>query len=1012
MLFDEPVLLFKGLTIFRDFANPDQYYFLPPEAPRVARSAEESSDYALRLVLYRPDPNAPPPVGMENGAGFLNLDVDLHVDQKLLDQAADEVRKRFGGAGNLVPVPFLRGSVELILLGVGREDEGKPFVRKLAGSTTPSLYGAERAAFSVVLDRDGAALMRQVIEKGGVTMALAIYHLTYAAIPPAYNLKITVDYEKVYERLDLRLNAGVTAASGKSSFVAKAGFHMLIEDLKESKAVTVVEVDPVPGENGRTPVDQTKINEIIGNLMGSTWFKPTLASAAQMTDLGAGGSGSGGSGGSGGGTASPPSSPPSGGTTSPPSSPPSSPPAAQRSNAQWVVDSTTPATLPAGRGLANFQASQSGVKETLGVQGAGATAKSGADANNLRPMDITNSQLQVDVAEGATVYVEIKWATVPAGAGTRQAATWTSAPAGDAQRGVETFTPSPSGDDERLTIRGTGATAQFGPTADSLGAAATPPGGILTVPVPAGQTRAVRITWPAAGSTPALIINGQLTRAAATGATAEQPESTIKGHFSRGAAAAPTAPDGKGAGDKKDATTVQASFEVNLEMIQRTERVTATYELSTRKAHTQEVHPQGQLILDVVDPAKYIIEADGAIDFFQWLNIAASTTAQWDQEGIDAIQIQIRYAPSNGGYRRTGEVVLTKGQPTGAWKSGVLRAIEGDDRSPVLYSYDHRVTVHYLPDVAMGDQSGAVTSVGAKGADPDGWIPTTERNLMIHPRDVTPVVMVNIMTGVMRFDLLQRVQLALTYGPYRQNLMLSQDHPEHHLVIRPEAGLKDAPLHTEGMLFYKDGAQVPLQPQDWDPRELIVINEARENILRVQVILADPGHEYTRVSVRLRYEHGNRIVEEVRELITHAQMEEWAVRLEDPAYREWKYMATLIKKSGDIDTVDWTDGKSNQLILGVRAVDVIPVQVTWLIPPSGDTLAVKIDLRYVDEPNGVLWTHSELIRGTHPGDFTWSIAIADAKKRSYEYRVTEYKRSGAQEGSWTESSETMLVLPD
>ena len=50
---------------------------------------------------------------------------------------------------------------------------------------------------------------------------------------------------------------------------------------------------------------------------------------------------------------------------------------------------------------------------------------------------------------------------------------------------------------------------------------------------------------------------------------------------------------GAGRGESKDATTVQASFEVNLEMIQREERVVATYELSTRKARTQEVHPQG-----------------------------------------------------------------------------------------------------------------------------------------------------------------------------------------------------------------------------------------------------------------------------------------------------------------------------------------------------------------------------------------------------------------------------------
>lgn len=1196
MLFDEPVLFFKGLTIFRDFSELSRYYFLPPEAPRVARSAENSQDYALRLVLYRPDPNAPPPQGMENGGGFLNLDVDLHVDNKLLEQATQEVQRRFGGTASLVPVPFLRGSVELLLLGVGREDQGKPFVRKVAGSTVPSLYGSQRAAFSVVLDRDGAALMEQVVKKGGMTMALAIYHLTYAGIPPAYNLKITVNYEKVYEHLDLRVRAGVTAGNGQSSFVGKAGFHMLMEELKEKKHVNVEEVDPVPGENGRTPVDQARIDEIIGNLMGSKWFKPTLASTAQMADLG---SSTQGQGGTGAGSSQTPgtqgASTPGGGSSGGAGATPSG--AGQRQNAQWQEDSKTPTPFPADRGVESFQPEASGTRETLTVRGAGATAKVGPRPDALQPTALDGNRLSLDVAEGATQHVEIKW---PAGAGTagtspgtgggaatsRAAATWTPAPTEGPSdgRGVEQGQPLPNSDTETLVIRGEGATVKVGNSPATL-APHPSPGNRVIVDVPGGETRHVEITWPGGpvveetfhlffdndrpidrnndiggykngrpspsepdtalnGEHPRFLqesrssrtqptnrrgpdalnewlgtldpnstltldahaswedrpptgregrrqanrnlserrlavarhlvaqhpIGGRMTIANGNGAgvfhgsdVAESnpnsipqlpgdtigpnanggqtqhrvvlirgrvlgaaqtiirgqlhrdpppsvppvppvppipgtPESTLRGHISRG----------RGGGDM----SVQASFEINLEMIKREERVTAIYELSTRKARVQEVHPQGNLILDVLNPADYIIEADGALDFFQRLDIAASTTAQWDKEGIDSIGIQIRYAPREGGFRRTGDIVLSKDRSTGLWKSGVLREDEDNNRSPVLYWYEYRVTVHYLPDVAMGDQSGAVTSVGVQGADPEGWIRSTERNLVIHPRDVTPAIMVNITTGLMRFDLLQRAQVVLTYGPYRQNITLSVDHAEHRLVIRPEAGLEDAKLRTEGKLFYKDGAQVPLPPQDWSPQELIVINEPRENILRVQVILADPGNEYQKVAVRLRYEQGNRVVEEPLELTTHAEMKEWAVRLEDPTVREWTYQATLIKKSGDIDTTEWLEGKDNQLILGVRAADVIPVQVTWLIPPAGDTLAVKIDLRYIDTANGVRWERSELIRGQHSGDFRWSIAIVDPKKRSYDYRVTEFTRSsGAKEGPWTPSDQTMLVLP-
>jgi len=455
---------------------------------------------------------------------------------------------------------------------------------------------------------------------------------------------------------------------------------------------------------------------------------------------------------------------------------------------------------------------------------------------------------------------------------------------------------------------------------------------------------------------------------------------------------------------------IEASFEVNLEMIQQEERITAVYELSSRKARTHQIHPQGQLILDTIDPTKYIVEADGALEFFRWLEINASTTAQWELDGINSIMVQIRYAPKDGGWQFTDELKLTPGQPTDGAKVGVLHE-NGDTHRPVAYWYEYKVTVHYTDDVALGNQQGAVTSVGIKNADAEGWIRTTERNLVIHPRDITPAMTVNVATGVMQYDLLEKAELALAYGPYRQNLQLSAEHKDHRLVIRPEPGLKNAQLHTEGILYYKDRAQVPLPPQDWTPQQLIVINEPRENILRVRAILADPAHDYDRVMATLRYEQANRVVEQPFELKNHADVYDWAVRLENPAARAWKYQATLIKKSGDIDTVPWTDGKDDLLILGMKAADVLQVQVAWLIPlPVGDLIAAKVDLEYVDRDNQLTWTKSELIRQGHPGTFTWAVPIKDASKRDFRYKVTEFRATGQKELPWQPWSDLLLVL--
>ncbi len=1105
MLFDEPVLTHRGITVYRDFSNPSVFYYMPPEAPRIARTAEggEGGDYAMRLVIYRPDPNAPKPEGFEDGGGFLNLDVDLHVSDAVLDDLKKEIRKRFGVDPALSAVPFIDGSVELVLLGTKTGEENQPFVRKVAGSTVPSLYGDERATFSVVLDRDGAALMRSVVEAGGATMASAIYHLTYVGMGPAYNIKVTIDYQRVYESMDLRLNArlstgshsetttrpntgagagagsgsgsaagsgsGTPAATGTnkqtsdSKFVASASFHMLMEELKESRAIQVEIVDPIPGESARAAT-QEMVNTIIANLMGSTWFKPTLAAASQMTNLTQQASAATGT------SSTPPTSTTS---TSQPAQPTSTAqPASSTSTAQpaGTQPSTTPATAaqrpnavlsqtPAATtntGIDHTPAAAPGVRETLVFRGTPSEVKVGGAVVTLQ-----NNRYEVDVAEGETKNIEVTYAGAAADEHFHLFFLNdhpTTADVGDYTTGTPPASDTRFHGESRLRQRDTGvrglpaltawlatlapnsalelrAHASFDPslpnptsservTADqalserrlSVARARIGSGFNTTNGSAHGHTMSqantVDTVTPGGGPTDGTNGGKHEHRVVIIKGSVPGARTTITGTLARARRTDPVVPPPQQpttVTDRNSSSTVEAGFEINFEMIKRTEKITAVYELNYRQARKQERHPQGQLVIEG-DGKKYLLEADGAIEFFRKLELATTTTAMWEQDGINAIQVQIRYAPrGDGEFQEIGEMFLTPDK----LKDTFVRNLQRDKSlpgEPYAYWYDYRVTIHYLDDVALGDTLSSVTSVGAPDADADGWIRSYSRNLVIHPREVTPAMTVNVTTGVMHFELIDRVQLVITYGPHRQNLTLTADASSKRLVIRPEPGLT-AVLETSGTLFYKDGAQVALATKQWKPQELVVINEPPGNTLRVQVILADPAHEFQSAQVRLRYVHGERAVEQAFELVRHAQMVEWAVRLENPDERKWQYQATLIETSGAIRTIDWTDGKGDRLILGVQAVDVVPVTVTWLaVPPASGLLAVKIDLAYDDERNDVHWEHSELIRQDHTGQFTWSIAIKDDDLRSYRYRVTEYRATGATEGAWKEETTTALVL--
>src|SRR5262245_57238471 len=232
----------------------------------------------------------------------------------------------------------------------------------------------------------------------------------------------------------MRLACGIRAGNSNTNLVARAGFHMLMEELKESRAIKVEEVDPIPGENGRSLANQDTINEIIGNLMGSKWFRPTLATTSQMTDLsrilpdtGRSGAGTGGGGTTGGGTtgggttgagttgagttgAGTTGAPRSSGTVTPPPSQPTSGtgPAATtpvRQNATWTQDGADNVTPD--RGVEIFTPSTNGNQETLVIRGTGATARVGDTATNLSPATLAGNNLLVDVPPGATRFVEI-----------------------------------------------------------------------------------------------------------------------------------------------------------------------------------------------------------------------------------------------------------------------------------------------------------------------------------------------------------------------------------------------------------------------------------------------------------------------------------------------------------------------------------------------------------------------------------------------------------------------------
>ncbi|MET8161530.1 hypothetical protein ABZT47_34670 [Sphaerisporangium sp. NPDC005289] len=223
-----PYLIVKGVSVFGDHADPLQWYYLPLQ-PRVSvRPGDDGREIpAFSLLWFRS--------GGERTGGLLNFDVDLRVDDALLRAVADEIQRtmRLPGTPRLGPVPLEDGTVRLMMIGQDLAvPAGAParFVVNAVHSAKPSLYGDDRAVFSVLLDSEGAVMIKRMLD-GELMPVGVVYSLDYLALRPAYAVRLNIDWNRVQERLD-------TEFTGDQIFYSTQILEC-VDSLVESRAITL-----------------------------------------------------------------------------------------------------------------------------------------------------------------------------------------------------------------------------------------------------------------------------------------------------------------------------------------------------------------------------------------------------------------------------------------------------------------------------------------------------------------------------------------------------------------------------------------------------------------------------------------------------------------------------------------------------------------------------------------------------------------------------------------------------
>jgi hypothetical protein len=269
---DNPIGSIAGLTIFRDHAKPNLFHYAC-ERPRLAMN-DGVPEFVF--MIYQSDvtdnPNLTAEAKQQLGGGFLAFTVDLSVDKEQMDLVKKQLAPLSDGAVELAPVLYREGTVRLSITkdtaeapgAASNAPKGVSFFEEVYGAGKPSLLANNRATFGVMLNHEGAILMEAAL-KSGISPIGVIYDLEYLGMRPAFNVKITADYKRIYSHLEMQF--GVRGGVGPISAAVDIGLAW--QKLREDGSIKVEVTNFTDDENFRKQADAA-----------FDWFKTEL-----MTDF-------------------------------------------------------------------------------------------------------------------------------------------------------------------------------------------------------------------------------------------------------------------------------------------------------------------------------------------------------------------------------------------------------------------------------------------------------------------------------------------------------------------------------------------------------------------------------------------------------------------------------------------------------------------------------------------------------------------------------------------------------
>jgi hypothetical protein len=455
-----------------------------------------------------------------------------------------------------------------------------------------------------------------------------------------------------------------------------------------------------------------------------------------------------------------------------------------------------------------------------------------------------------------------------------------------------------------------------------------------------------------------------------------------------------------------------------LKSITQEEERTVTYNLSQISAQKKTVAPQSfvQFLAGPRELNERIHVIDLNHPFFQRLNINVNAAdVDFDAQGIVQMTVQLRYGKRADGTRPkdTAEVVLRAPSD-----SRDFTFFMDED---LATEYEYKLIVDYKSDFGIG-----VDDTHIEG----DWTPTEVRSLSVRPDWLSRVLPVSVQLAPNISDQVSEVHANVRYVNAErsiddsQQVRLRPDDREETVHVRLADENEQFEVGTT--LFYADGSQEALpplklpDPDSGSADDTVVISAPPGNFIAGDAIAVDTLAELSSVLVDLQVQQEGSIIDSRSlELSATKQRENFSVRLprrDKPAVL--RYRERRIFKDGGIETEEWQDAQSSNLIVGIPAEGVFPVTVRYLggKPSELGLAAILLDLNY-KAPNGDAsfdQRESLLIDdGNAAQTQEWRIKLADRDVHNYEWRMTLIKTDGTQVAtpSQTDNRDLLVLFP-